>query len=66
MTLHLHNITFTPWPLRSDIRVKAKMRDTLHARLAAELDEERIDAQRASRIFRHRVDSEASRKGQRP
>lgn len=58
MTLHLHSITFTPSPPRSDTRVKAKTRADLHARLAAELDEDRIDAQRASRVFRHREHSE--------
>lgn len=64
--IHLRAITITPRPPRSDTRVKAKPRADIHARLAAEIDEDRIDAQRASRVFRHRMDFEASRKGQRP
>lgn len=55
--IHLRAISLTPRPPRSDTRVKAKTRADLHARLKSELDEDRIDAQRANRIFRHRSDS---------
>lgn len=60
--IHIRSIRRAPASTkRADVRVRSKRAAALHQQLRHELEEERIDRNRADRTYRHRAESERFR-----